>query len=115
MPQVKIFGKTYTCAQGANLRQFLLEQNVPLYNGPSSLINCHGLGTCGTCAVGIAGPVSEPGGREKFRLGLPPHKGVEGGRRLACQVTVLGDIEVTKYEGIWGEGARPVDDRVSAS
>ncbi|MBC8123000.1 MAG: (2Fe-2S)-binding protein [Gemmatimonadaceae bacterium] len=104
MPKVTMFGRDYTCESGANLREFLLEQNVALYNGPA-MLNCHGFGTCGTCAVAVEGKVSEPGGPEKIRLGLPPHKGIEGGRRLACQVRVLGDIKVTKYEGFWGEGA----------
>ncbi len=28
----------------------------------------------------------------------------EKGRRLACQVTVLGDVEVMKYDQFWGQG-----------
>lgn len=114
MPRVTMYGKQYTCPPRANLRQFLLDQRVDLYNGPS-IVNCHGFGTCGTCAVAIKGEVSELSSMEKFRLNLPPHKGVDAGRRLACQVTVLGDIEVTKYEGFWGEGSTPVDRRMAAS
>lgn len=104
MPRVTFDGKTYDCEIGANLRQFLIAQGATPYNGPAKAINCLGLGTCGTCAVGISGQVSELSTMEKFRLNLPPHKGTDGGRRLACQVQVLGDIAVTKYEGFWGEG-----------
>jgi ferredoxin len=105
MPKIDFDGKVYTCEMGANLRQFLLSQGASPYNGPAKAINCLGLGTCGTCAVGIRGEVSQLSGMEKFRLNFPPHKGSDGGRRLACQVQVLGDIEVSKYEGFWGEGA----------
>lgn len=114
MPRVTFDGKVYTCEPGANLRKFLLSQGAPVYNGPARAVNCLGLGTCGTCAVGIKGEVTEPTSMEKLRLSVPPHKGVEGGRRLACQVQVLGDIEVIKYEGIWGQGSKPVT-RVTAS
>ncbi len=48
MPQVMAQGKTFTCDQGANLRKVLLENNIDLYNGNARVINCHGLGTCGT-------------------------------------------------------------------
>jgi ferredoxin len=106
MPTVKAEGKTFTCASGDNLRQILLYNNVDVYNGAASLINCHGLGTCGTCTVQVEGNVSEPEWREKARLSLPPHS-LEKGRRLACQVEVLGDVTVTKYDGFWGQ-----DDRI---
>ncbi len=106
MPTVKAEGKTFTCESGANLRQVLLENDVDVYNGVASVINCHGLGTCGTCAVQVQGAVSEPEWREKARLSLPPHS-LEKGRRLSCQVQVLGDVTVTKYDGFWGQ-----DDRV---
>ncbi|MFM7713826.1 MAG: (2Fe-2S)-binding protein, partial [Microcystis sp.] len=33
----------------------------------------------------------------------PPHNH-NNNRRLACQVKVFGDIEVTKYDGFWGQG-----------
>ncbi|MFT4857930.1 MAG: uncharacterized 2Fe-2S/4Fe-4S cluster protein (DUF4445 family), partial [Planctomycetota bacterium] len=39
---------------------------------------------------------------EKWRLSFPPHKG-EKGKRLACQSKVLGDLEVKKGGGFWGE------------
>ena len=108
MPKVMIYGQEHICEQGANLREFLLNQGVPLYNGKASLLNCHGHSTCGTCAVGIRGEVSQPTASEKLRLAVAPVHGVEGDRRLACQVKVLSDIEVTKYDGFFGEGTTPV-------
>jgi len=106
MPIITVQGKTIECKVGANLRQVLLQNGVNLYNGAASVINCHGLGTCGTCAVQVQGGVSEIGWREQARLSLPPHA-LERDRRLACQIQVLGDVTVTKYDGFWGQGDRP--------
>lgn len=94
-------GKTITCPKGANLRQVLLDNGIDLYNGPASAINCHGLGTCGTCAVRVNGELSPMGPREKIRLSIPPHS-PDSGLRLACRVRVLGNVSVTKETGFWG-------------
>jgi ferredoxin len=56
--------------------------------------------------VRIEGPVSEPTAAERRRLGLPPHR-ADSGLRLACQVSVLGDVAVTKYEGLFGQRVEP--------
>lgn len=111
MPTVTAQGKTFECEQGANLRRVLLEQGVELYNQSASVINCRGIGTCGTCAVTIEGEVSDMSWREKTRLSVPPHspeKNLEKNRRLACQIKVMGDVKVSKYDGFWGQGDRPV-------
>ena len=50
----------------------------------------------------VEGPVSEPTAAEKRRLRLPPHR-PNAGLRLACQCNVLGDINVTKHDGFWGQ------------
>jgi ferredoxin len=107
MPTVQAEGKTFTCESGANLRQVMLDNGIDVYNGAASVVNCHGLGTCGTCAVQVKGSVSEMEWREKTRLSLPPHN-LEKGRRLSCQVKVLGDVTVTKYDGFWGQDDRAV-------
>lgn len=104
MAQVQAQGKTMVCDRGANLRQVLLKNGVLVYNDAASVINCRSIGTCGTCAVEIEGEVSEMGLREKARLSLPPHS-PQSNLRLSCQVKVLGDLKVTKYEGFWGQGS----------
>lgn len=107
MPLIKAQGKTIECSVGANLRQVLLQHEIDLYNGAATVINCHGLGTCGTCAVAVTGNVSPMTWKEKTRLSLPPHAiaaAPQNQRRLACQVQVLGDVEVTKYDQFWGQG-----------
>ncbi len=107
MPLCTAQGKTFECESGSNLRQVLLDNNIDVYNGNAKTINCRGLGTCGTCAVGVEGEVSEASWKEKARLGLPPHSG-NSDRRLSCQTKVLGDVRVTKYDGFWGQGSEVV-------
>jgi ferredoxin len=107
MPTVRFAGKAIECPNGANLRVVLLRARLPLYNSVARAINCRGFGACGTCAVRVEGKVSEPTAAERTRLGLPPHDR-DAGLRLACQVQVLGDLDVTKYKGVWGQGDEPV-------
>lgn len=103
MPTVTAQGKTIECSIGANLRQVLLQHRVELYNSAATAINCRGIGTCGTCAVQLEGAVSPANWRDTARRSLPPHSPT-GDRRLACQTQVLGDVNVTKYDGFWGQG-----------
>ncbi|NEO16784.1 MULTISPECIES: 2Fe-2S iron-sulfur cluster-binding protein [unclassified Moorena] len=107
MSKVTAQGKSFECDQGSNLRKVLLDHGVALYNGNAKLINCRGLGSCGTCAVEIDGEVSEPNWKDKGRRSLPPHSPTAN-RRLACQTKVLGDVCVTKYDGFWGQGDQTV-------
>ena len=93
--------ETIECGEGANLRRVLLDAKLPLYNGIGKTIHCRGLGTCGTCAVEIDGPVSEMTKVEIWRLGFPPHRS-DAGLRLACQCKVLGDLKIKKHRGLWG-------------
>lgn len=95
---------------GELLRTAALRRGIVTpHNGQSKLINCRGLGTCGTCAVEISeeGKV-EPATRntkENLRLSFPPHNPERQSPllRLACQVQVRGDLNVTKRSGFWGQ------------
>lgn len=107
MPIVNAQGKQIECPTGANLRQVLLQAGVELHNGRSTLINCRGIGTCGTCTVQVEGEVSEENWRDRARRSLPPHTLAQN-RRLACQTRVLGSVRVTKFDGFWGQGTTPV-------
>ena len=89
------------CDEDENLRRVLLAAKAPLYNGLARQMHCRGIGTCGTCAIEVTGPVSEMTTIEKWRLSFPPHK-TDSGLRLACQCRVLGDIEIKKLAGLWG-------------
>ena len=92
--------------RGELLRTALLRRGISPHNNNSMLINCRGLGTCGTCAVEVRGDVepAEASQRERLRLSFPPHE-LRPNLRLACQCTVRGDVVVSKFEGFWG--ARP--------
>lgn len=101
MPIILAEGKKISCNYGDNLRQVLLKNGVNLYNGNAKYINCRGIGSCGTCAVEIAGQVSAPNWKDKLRRSLPPHS-PDRNLRLACQTLVFGDLKITKYDGFWG-------------
>lgn len=101
MPTVHFAGKNVECLEGANLRNVLLRARLPLYNDVARAVNCRGRGVCGTCAVRVEGAVSEPTEVEGRRMDRFPHE-PGGGLRLACQCSVLGDLEVTKLAGFFG-------------
>ena len=102
MPTVRFAGRTLECLEGANLRVVLLRARLPLYTKVARAVHCRGHGTCGTCAVEVEGPVSEPTKAELRRLRRAPHDPASG-LRLACQCNVLGDITVTKHDGLFGQ------------
>jgi ferredoxin len=105
MPKVLAQGKTIECDGKANLRKVLLSNGIDLYNDGAKVINCRGIGSCGTCAVKVEGEVSPVNWRDKARRSLPPHSPTAE-LRLACQTQVLGDVNVTKFDGFWGQGSQ---------
>ncbi|MBW4613267.1 MAG: (2Fe-2S)-binding protein [Desmonostoc vinosum HA7617-LM4] len=105
MPKVLAQGKTIECESKANLRKILLQNGIDLYNGGAKVINCRGIGSCGTCAVKVEGEVSAANWRDQARRSLPPHSPTTN-LRLACQTQVLGNVKVTKFDGFWGQGSR---------
>ncbi|MFC3477412.1 2Fe-2S iron-sulfur cluster-binding protein [Halobacterium litoreum] len=102
MPTIHYEGRDIECETGATLRDALKEAGETPHNGLSDTLNCHGMATCGTCAVEVEGDVSEPTSGERRRLSFPPHD-ADSGLRLACQVRVRGDVTVTKHGGFWGQ------------
>lgn len=108
MHTIHFAGEAVECLDGSNLRTVLLRARLPLYNGAARALHCRGFGTCGTCAVRIEGAVSDPTPAEKRRLALPPHD-LASGLRLACQVSVQGDLNVTKFEGFFGQREQRVE------
>ena len=105
MPTVTFAGKCVECPHGANLRVVLVRARLPLYTVVARALHCRGRAMCGTCAVQIEGPVSEPTAAELHRLKSFPHDPASG-LRLACQVNVLGDLVVTKHGGLFGQRSR---------
>ena len=104
--------------KGEILRTALMKRGISPHNGNSRLINCRGLGTCGTCAVEVtrmnssidndSNAAIEPAERtmkESLRLNFPPHGSEDqsSNLRLACQIQVNDDIIVRKKAGFWGQ------------
>jgi len=111
---VQYRGRALTVPVGTRLRTALLEAGLTPHNDRAQIINCRGLGTCGTCAVEVRGKVQPPSwtAAEQLRLNFPPHKAPNNERlRLACQVTLCeGDVSVIKYNRFWGQGDEAVPD-----
>ena len=116
MPQVKFINEKQTveAESGENLRQVALRNGIQLYSGPHKVVNCRGLGQCGSCNVADrkgAENCNQGGFRrvlEKIRIFAGPllfwkRLGYKKNElRLACCTTVTGDIEVeTHPEGNW--------------
>ena len=108
--KVTMRGVTIEVAPGTRLRTAMLRSGMLTpHNGKSKLINCRGMGTCGTCTVEVVrGSLlpSEQNAKELIRLQLPPHSRSSenlGRLRLACQCEVHEDLELEKYEGMWGQ------------
>ncbi len=102
MPHLRVGSRTCEARPGETLRAALLRAGLSPYNGAAAVLNCRGLGTCGTCAVEVRGPVSPMTAVERWRLGFPPHRR-ENGLRLACQCRALGEVNVVKHPGFWGQ------------
>ncbi len=82
MPRVKLGSQVFEAGVGENLGQ-LLSRRVPGFRLP-----CGGYGYCGKCLVRVRGAASPPSLMEE-KLGVTAR-----GLRLACQVAVMGDVEV---------------------
>ena len=114
MPLVKFIkeNKEIDVPHGANLRQEAIKAGINVHQGVNGfgatinkILNCHGLGQCGTCRVLVTKGMentSPMGAIEKMRFYNPlpdplpcmAFIGNETTMRLACRTKVLGDIEV---------------------
>lgn len=90
MPTVHVDDRAIQCEQGATLRRVLLDAHVSPYRGIDRLLNCHGMGMCGKCALEVHGDASYPSLFERIRLWLNGRRGF----RLACKVRVIGDVYI---------------------
>jgi ferredoxin len=85
-------GKDVIAADGANLRQKALENQIDLYKLLAKVTNCGGVGQCGTCVVEvIAGgdQLSPRTSAEERHLKRKPDT-----YRLACQTKVNGEVSI---------------------
>jgi ferredoxin len=81
---------------GKNLKALALELGINPHRESFLGLNCGYLGLCSSCQVWLKeiapGAVTPRNLREKIA-------GTRGQRRLACQVRVLGDVEITTMPG----------------
>jgi len=119
---------------GSNLRKVARDAGIDIYYTfagcpnflAQNVLNCHGLGMCGTCGVhlveGTAQNAEPPGAQEKLRVRvydpLTPHLpagriGHEEEFRLSCKTIVKGDLKViTKPYNWFGQGTVEDLDRI---
>ncbi|MGK7894628.1 MAG: 2Fe-2S iron-sulfur cluster-binding protein [Microcystaceae cyanobacterium] len=84
--------KDVVAANGANLREKALQNQVDLYTFRGKLMNCGGAGQCGTCIVEVLTGMenlSPPTNFEKRVLKKKPDN-----YRLACQTLVNGSVTI---------------------
>ena len=84
--------KEAVVADGANLREKMLQNGIDLYTFKGKLMNCGGYGQCGTCVVEIVEGLENLSPRTDFensKLKKKPEN-----YRLACQTMVNGAISV---------------------
>lgn len=79
-------------ADGANLREKMLQNRIDLYTFTGKMMNCGGYGQCGTCVVEIVEGMENLSPRtevENRKLKKKPEN-----YRLACQTLVNGPVIV---------------------
>ncbi|MDY6784980.1 MAG: 2Fe-2S iron-sulfur cluster-binding protein [Cyanobacteriota bacterium] len=84
--------KEVIAADGANLREKALQNQIDLYTFMGKMKNCGGYGQCATCIVEIVEGMenlSERTDFEKRKLKKKPES-----YRLACQTLVNGPVSV---------------------
>jgi ferredoxin len=80
-------------AQGSNLREKALQNQVDIYTFKGKLMNCGGYGQCGMCVVEIVEGMENLSPRTDFesrKLAKKPDN-----YRLACQTMVNGEVSVS--------------------
>lgn len=85
-------GKAAYVSDGRILREVMLENRIDLYKTMAKLLNCGGVGQCGTCIVDVvsgAEHLSERTPVEEQKLRKKPTS-----FRLACQTLVSGEVTI---------------------
>jgi ferredoxin len=81
---------------GKNLRELLIELGINARPVPFNALTCGVFGTCARCQVWVRPGDGEPREPRTLRERLA---GMRGERRLSCQVTIGGAMEVTTMAG----------------
>jgi ferredoxin len=84
--------KEIVIAQGANLREKAVQNQIDIYTFKGKMMNCGGYGQCGMCKVEIVEGLDNLSPRTDFenrKLAKNP-----ANYRLACQTLVNGEVSV---------------------
>ncbi|BBA80137.1 ferredoxin [cyanobacterium endosymbiont of Rhopalodia gibberula] len=84
--------KDVVAAQGVNLRERALQNQIDLYTLKGKLINCGGHGQCGTCIVEIIEGIENLSPRTDFEQRILKKK--PDNYRLSCQTLVNELVKV---------------------
>jgi ferredoxin len=85
---------------GTKLKVLAVQLGVDIHRETFRGVNCGYLGICGACQVWVrAANPAEATNATSPRNWRERLAGMRGERRLACQVRILGDIEVTTVAG----------------
>jgi ferredoxin len=97
VPKVRFLNELVTVEvpEQTSLRDVAMQQGVELYRGMWTHVNCRGNGLCGRCRIWILETDRKRPGASRRSLREHAHvRVVTGKMRLACQVRVVGDLDV---------------------
>lgn len=80
---------TFKAGYGANLRKAANYKDVEIYKGMAQMLNCRGMGMCGTCLIEVEPMENVDPQTFVERL----HK-LEPNQKLGCRTKVYGDITI---------------------
>ena len=120
MPTVNFVNEKVTAeaADGQDIRSVARQNGIELYEGPHKVVNCMGMGMCGSCAVAVtkgSESCSPPTLRERivakwltpipmFLLKIISNE--DKPVRLACQSKVQGDVDVETHPPVNWHGEK---------
>ncbi len=80
---------TIKVGYGANLRQAVQYKDLEIYKGLNAMMNCRGLGLCGTCLIEV-----EPMENVDPQSFFEKLQKVGPNQKLGCRTKVYGDIVI---------------------
>ncbi len=95
MPKITVINtetdetKTFKAGYGANLRQAAHYHDVQIYKGMARMLNCRGMGACGTCMIEV-----EPMDNVDPHTFMERLHKVGPNQKLGCRAKVYGDITI---------------------
>lgn len=95
MPKITVINtdtngtQIFKAGYGANLRKAAAYQDVEIYKGMAKMLNCRGMGACGTCLIEV-----EPMNNVDPQTFMERLHKVGPNQKLGCRTKVYGDVTV---------------------